>query len=672
MTQNITEDILKDYLTEKTNYSILLNGKWGSGKTYFLKNNLYEKIKKLNYTPLYVSLNGLSTIEELKKKIIAQLLISKDFSEQKKSKNNLIESSVRTIKNLFTNTSISNYIVNSLNPTDLFVLDNILFCFDDLERISSKLSYVEVFGYINSTFIEPFNHKCLFIGNEEEIIENVGKEYLKIKEKIIGISILFNQPLNDIINSLLKEYVEDKEYFNFLKKYESKLVLIFERTQEKNLRTISLFLNNLSKIFNSVRDIEQIEVVYEEIILFTAIVNIEYRGGRIKEIINSFNDLPNLIQKKGLNEINPNQYDLVGYAFTSLDNLRTDTSYTTLYSPLDRLVKKYNLFFPKIVNAYFKSIYYLVINSYLRKDILVEEVKQWIFYKTTTNQLEHDLVARNIFFIDYLSEIEFIESINSIVRFIEQGKYDIFEYQDLFMKFLDLQEEQILTHLSINEIEEIFKLNIEKAIEASNHFKGKVLPYQVRPTRYIVDNYPNLKKEIENFSNTITRTNYNLIDKEIKDSIDEYFSSKRRFVSVSIPWIIQLMIKQNNQHEIHKFFDSLISRKEIFHDFIRYIQREFEFIGVKQYTEEILGEIKNTLKVYESKLSNGEIVGVKRPLYKKLLSEFGFFISILNGDEIKPGFRLTFVKAGSLIKKKKKEKKKKKKSSKKMSEKRID
>ncbi|EAF2690388.1 hypothetical protein FOZ79_14785, partial [Listeria monocytogenes] len=39
---------IKKYLnTEGTTYSMMLSGPWGSGKTYFIKNNLNDMLEKL-------------------------------------------------------------------------------------------------------------------------------------------------------------------------------------------------------------------------------------------------------------------------------------------------------------------------------------------------------------------------------------------------------------------------------------------------------------------------------------------------------------------------------------------------------------------------------------------------------------------------------------------------
>jgi len=51
---NATLDI---YLKNKnhTDYAIMINGKWGCGKTYYIENELKERIKILNLKYIYIS-----------------------------------------------------------------------------------------------------------------------------------------------------------------------------------------------------------------------------------------------------------------------------------------------------------------------------------------------------------------------------------------------------------------------------------------------------------------------------------------------------------------------------------------------------------------------------------------------------------------------------------------
>ena len=56
----ICEETLRQYLeTPKTDYAVLLNGRWGSGKTYFVRNSMIPLAKELGLTPIYISLYGI-------------------------------------------------------------------------------------------------------------------------------------------------------------------------------------------------------------------------------------------------------------------------------------------------------------------------------------------------------------------------------------------------------------------------------------------------------------------------------------------------------------------------------------------------------------------------------------------------------------------------------------
>ena len=67
--------IFTNYLDEpKTQYAILINGKWGSGKTYYWKNELKELAESKEFKTIYISLNGVSNTKELEQSIFYKLI----------------------------------------------------------------------------------------------------------------------------------------------------------------------------------------------------------------------------------------------------------------------------------------------------------------------------------------------------------------------------------------------------------------------------------------------------------------------------------------------------------------------------------------------------------------------------------------------------------------------
>ena len=72
--EDLIESILNYVRSNNTDYAIMINGEWGSGKTYFWNNQIKKKINTLRlngkrYRTIYMSLYGISNLEDISKKI---------------------------------------------------------------------------------------------------------------------------------------------------------------------------------------------------------------------------------------------------------------------------------------------------------------------------------------------------------------------------------------------------------------------------------------------------------------------------------------------------------------------------------------------------------------------------------------------------------------------------
>jgi predicted AAA+ superfamily ATPase len=64
LSTNEIEKIILDYIEDdRKNQAILLNGEWGCGKTFFIKEMLIPQIDKEKYQIFQISLYGVSSIE---------------------------------------------------------------------------------------------------------------------------------------------------------------------------------------------------------------------------------------------------------------------------------------------------------------------------------------------------------------------------------------------------------------------------------------------------------------------------------------------------------------------------------------------------------------------------------------------------------------------------------
>ena len=88
--EDLVESILDYVRADYTDYAIMINGEWGSGKTYFWNHKVRNKIESLKingkrYTTIYMSLYGISNLEEISKKIFIETtqLMDKNIDIQK-------------------------------------------------------------------------------------------------------------------------------------------------------------------------------------------------------------------------------------------------------------------------------------------------------------------------------------------------------------------------------------------------------------------------------------------------------------------------------------------------------------------------------------------------------------------------------------------------------------
>ena len=77
---DLIESILDYVRSDYTDYAIMINGEWGSGKTYFWNNQVKKKIEslKLNgkkFTTIYMSLESYGCLDSYGKSFIPKSLL---------------------------------------------------------------------------------------------------------------------------------------------------------------------------------------------------------------------------------------------------------------------------------------------------------------------------------------------------------------------------------------------------------------------------------------------------------------------------------------------------------------------------------------------------------------------------------------------------------------------
>lgn len=222
--QNI-EKYLDSYLAkDDTQYATLLTGKWGCGKTYFIKN--YIKKHKEDYKFVYISLFGLKSMDEVNELIFSQLHPVLG-SKPAKLVTGLFKSAVKI------GIPIADVTTIDIEPSNFnfFQQDNYnnsIFVFDDLER--SFISYDEILGFINN-LTEHNSLKVILVANTEEINEENSSIFDNFKEKVISRTFVVQNDDEGFWRFYYEKYPNLKEFSNEIQE-------IFQKYANNNFRLL--------------------------------------------------------------------------------------------------------------------------------------------------------------------------------------------------------------------------------------------------------------------------------------------------------------------------------------------------------------------------------------------------------------------------------------------------
>ena len=328
--EDLVESILDYIRADYTDYAIMINGEWGSGKTHFWNNKIRNKIESMQlngkrYTTIYMSLYGISNLEDISKKIFMETtqLMDKNLRKFMTSRGQeTIPEYAKTgidMANFFGVTQSS----NKLDYTDFFATDDKVLCFDDLER--ANVDVIDILGYINN-FVEHDHIKTIIICNEKELatklkssnlemktfiatylldkqnelnksdkpmvekiqdkIEHVfdkANDYERIKEKLIGETFEYAPKFDYIINGILMRYENNPELIRFLRENTRFIINTFHRSGTRNLRILKHALNDFKKVFEMVNKSypNTNNRVMQTMLIFTIAISFEIKAGKI-------------------------------------------------------------------------------------------------------------------------------------------------------------------------------------------------------------------------------------------------------------------------------------------------------------------------------------------------------------------------------------------------------
>ncbi|HDD0452161.1 TPA: NTPase [Staphylococcus aureus] len=440
-------EAIKNYIDSDELFALFIDGQWGLGKTYYIKNKILKEFDdKIEIR--YISLYGLQNLYEIKSIIISKLIntSTKNLRKVLKSMKNFQVVPYLNMNNFSDN--ILRYIDdNSLKKIKNSLMKNnksALLIIDDVERMSDKVSFEEFLGFIRNDLIDYLDCKVLFIGNLDEL--NKKADFHKNSEKIISRILKFpnnREVAMDIVNSNLPELfvknISSKELFNgFFDISDEKKEIIFEKSKQNNLnykyyhlnmRTLNLVVSNFKLIINKMQD----EIKYKS------------KDFKITLYISLFISLFILYNEFRSGNLNESEIKDLQFTYNDFNNLNTKTSIA-----LFKYLYKNN----ELAN-------YVFFDIELKNLLLYGIFDESIFLKNITNNFKEEDAKADLlnvlkeFF--KLSEIELLEKEIQAIEIIKDKNNENFNYKvKAYLSLLNLKGKNLylIDDIKISELED--------------------------------------------------------------------------------------------------------------------------------------------------------------------------------------------------------------------------
>jgi hypothetical protein len=576
------------------------------GKTHFydkvLKPEVIEQTltktkdgKQENYKSIKISLFGLETLTDLHFRVFT---LTYSFIDKKIWKK--FEKWSNQALAFFGKSDIANAIKNVGELTNNY--SKIVLCLDDLERKSEKLELTDIIGFVSSVVDEGY--KVIIIGNEGKIKSD---DYKKIKEKVIGQTLVYKLNLDEAFPNIIEKYLEsdDIEYYNFLVENKKMVVDIFKAGKSENLRTLIFALEMFKSIHTIYLKEKQANDNVNEgfwnakllsLLESLLAISVEYKKGKFthKDEVNLKSlDRTEINSRKAFgNELNPFPSDendgQAANARQESENEKFLNEYFDKYlkDKSNALVYQ-NLFdFITGLSPFIKEDTDKELNEIFGEVDYTKE--KYLFNEMINNQLV------------YLDDDEYVNIFYGIIEYVKELKY---EYLDIWSIWAFIYSQQKILKIDIDIVFAEFKEAIVAISKSKKPAPESLLEMQMN-TRHVDDE--NRKVSLEELKSFVIETNKAALKTQEKENAEKYFkelndNAENAHLRVE-EWKeigVQPIFEYFEATDIKSFIESLSNKAIIsMNDFIKiyYLSHENDdLVKIEPIVQDVINEKDVTL-----------------------------------------------------------------------------
>lgn len=235
------EALRRYLLAPPSGHAILLNGPWGSGKSYQWS-HFSLSLSEINREPISLSVAGLVSQEQLEAALFQASLSCLGNEAMREAATVIGRALLRTVR---------------IEPNDIklksdFSSGKTVVCLDDVERFEGKFSIL--FGFIVNLLDRARVH-CVLLADERKAMEKFGSEFGVSKERIIGRTVVVSSDTaafsEEVIKGLADQGARDllMHHFPYIRS-------LLNLSGTLNLRTIRYFLMEVASLISDIRPVE--------------------------------------------------------------------------------------------------------------------------------------------------------------------------------------------------------------------------------------------------------------------------------------------------------------------------------------------------------------------------------------------------------------------------------